>query len=455
MDAVPQYVAPAARERAMRGALAGLIIFLAVSDGLDWQLSLGYGLSVKNAILYLLALALAMKFAVQQNFALQLRSILACFVILTSCAIFSLLVAEFAIDYPRYDAIRSAMAVKNQIIDHMLFFLVFFYGLRESRSAHGLSRFLLLAVVFANCVALLDALGVVQLGELEQRKDGRVEGVIGESNQYGAYVCLFLPGLCAAAVMSHGIRRIMWFSGLLLSTIALILTVSRGAYVGVVVAAVWTAMLLRRHISPGRVVAWGSASVGIVVVLLAIVTVRYGQLLGERLERSMVNDVETISSGRTAVWWNAISRMAETPLTLITGFGWEVYDSMPFKHSPHNYYLGLWFNLGLVGLACGVMLFVLLIREARAGVACFDANGDANARPALFAFVMGSLSYAIATFFVDLYSPWTWFWAYAGLAMRIAVNARAHAPQSNVETIAVTQASAKRDPFGWIATARP
>lgn len=438
------------RERAMRGALAGLIVFLVVSDGLDWQLSLGHGLSVKNAILYLLALALSMKFAVQQNFVFQLRDIPACFAILTVYAIISLLAAEFAIDYPRYNAIRSAMAVKNQIIDHAIFFLVFFYGLRESRSAHGLIRFLLLAAVFANCIAVLDALGVVQLGELEQREDGRVEGVIGESNQYGAYVCLFLPGLCAAAVMSHGIRRIMWLSGLLLSTIALLLTVSRGAYVGVVVAAVWTAMLLRRHISLGRIVAWGSASLGIVVVLLAIVTVRYGQLLGERLERSLGNDVETISSGRTAVWWNAITHMAEMPITFITGFGWEVYDAMPFKHSPHNYYLGLWFDLGLVGLACGVMLFVLVIRHACAAVPYLDAN----ARPAMFGFVMGTLAYAIATFFVDLYSPWAWFWAYAGLAMRIAVNTRTQAAQQTVETTQTRESVPRRDPFGWVGTAR-
>ena len=66
----------------MRLMLAGVIVFLAVSESLNWQASLGHGLSVKNALLYVLALALVMKFAVQQNFAFEVREIYATFAVL-------------------------------------------------------------------------------------------------------------------------------------------------------------------------------------------------------------------------------------------------------------------------------------------------------------------------------------------------------------------------------------
>ena len=83
----------AAGERGVRLMLASVIVFLAVSEGLNWQLSLGYGLSVKNALLYMLALVLVMKFAVQQNFAFEVRELYVGFGVLISYAIFSMLAA--------------------------------------------------------------------------------------------------------------------------------------------------------------------------------------------------------------------------------------------------------------------------------------------------------------------------------------------------------------------------
>lgn len=452
MDTVfPQSLAAPQRELAMRMALAGLILFLAVSDGLAWQLSLGHGLSVKNVILYLLALGIAMKFVVQQNFRFELRSIQACFVILLIYAMVSLPAAGYAFGYSRTQMLQSVMAMKGQAIDHLVYFLVSFYALRESSSAYGMIRFLLVAVVFANCTAVLDAFGVMHLGGLEVREDGRVEGVIGESNQYAAYVCLFLPGMFAAGLMSHGVRRIAWFAGLLISTAAYIMAVSRGAYVAVAVALVWGAALFPRYISMTRIIIAGSALLGTIVLALVVGSTRYGELLAERIiGQSSAGDFVGLSSGRTEIWSTAIMRMAEMPMSFITGFGWNAYDLMPFRYATHNHYVWLWFNLGLIGLICGIALFVLLVREARAAV----EHVAAQDRPVLLAFVVGTLAFAIATFFVDLYSPWAWFWLYAGLAMRIAVNTRRQASQQIVESMPAQEPPPRRDPFGWAGTVR-
>jgi O-antigen ligase len=436
----------------MRLALAVVIVFLAVSEGLNWQLSLGYGLSVKNALLYMLALALVMKFAVRQDFAFEVRELYVAFTVLIGYAILSMLVAGFAIDYDRYHVVEAGIALKSRLVDCALFFLVFFYALRQRASVHAMIRVLLLAAVFANSLAVLDALGFVEFGDMEQRDDGRVEGVTGESNQYGAYVDMLLPAILAAAVMTRGVRRLFWIGGLFVSSIALLLTVSRGAYVGIFVAAIWTAALLRSYISFGVIVRWAAAALGVVLLLLAIVSVRYADLLRERIAgTSMSGDADTMSSGRTSIWMHAIDKMLEAPITLITGYGWHVYEAMPFKHNTHNYYLWLWFNMGIVGAACGVMLFALLIRRARDALAYVSPDE----RPALIAFVMGTLALAVASFFVDLYSPWLWYWAYAGLAMRLAVIAQQDAHvRAPVSVPAAPPAAAKRDPFGWVGSAR-
>ena len=71
------------------------------------------------------------------------------------------------------------------------------------------------------------------------------------------------------------------------------------------------------------------------------------------------------SSGRTEIWLNLLATMFASPITFITGFGWDVYWSMPFRFSPHNHYLALWFNLGLVGLV-DRLLFVVLRDRPRA-----------------------------------------------------------------------------------------
>ena len=61
--------------------------------------------------------------------------------------------------------------------------------------------------IFANVATILDTAGIVNLG-FQERVDGRTQGAMGESNQYAAFIILFLPGMIAAAVASRGLRRL-------------------------------------------------------------------------------------------------------------------------------------------------------------------------------------------------------------------------------------------------------
>lgn len=448
--ASPEAQLSRARETGMTLALAAVVVFLAVADGANVQLSLGYGLSVKNAILYCVLVGLAAKIVIQHSFELELRGLHAQFIVLIAYSMLSYVICAFVIDYSRYDYIHSAMMLKGKIVDHFIFFLVFFYGLRESGNAHRLVRFLLMGAVFANALAVLDALGFVRLGDFEIRDDGRVGGVIGESNQYGAYAAMLLPGMVAAALTARGIRRTLWWVGTMISAIALVMTVSRGAYVGVLIAILWASLLLPRHLPIGRIAAAGAIGLVVVIVVLAVFGASYGTLIADRvIGQSTSGDMVNVSSGRTEIWATALMKMAETPLTFLTGYGWDVYALMPFRYASHNHYLWFWFDLGLVGLLCGLLQFALPVRYARRALDRLPAEE----RPVVIAFIVGTLAFGIAAFFVNLFSPWAWFWAYAGLVMRIAVNARNRTSDRIVPALQESQPE-RANRFGWSASVR-
>jgi hypothetical protein len=113
--------------------------------------------------------------------------------------------------------------------------------------------------------------------------------------------------------------------------------------------------------------------------------------------------------------------------------------------SPHNHYLSLWFNLGLVGLFTGIYLLAVVIRQAR--------QASVHARPPyrahLVGFVLGAVGVAAAVFFVDLYAPWNYFWMYGALVTRIALCVMREPVPAPERAPAVRLPAIQRDPYGW------
>jgi hypothetical protein len=138
--------------------------------------------------------------------------------------------------------------------------------------------------------------------------------------------------------------------------------------------------------------------------------------------------------------------MFRTPLTLLTGFGWEAYSTFPFRWNTHNHYLLQFFNLGLIGLVCTLLLFVVVVRTANK--AATYARPDV--RVVLISFGFATIAVGPAVFFVNLFVPWIYYWSYAGIVMRLAMNALE--PQAFVPAaVSAPRRRAKpaRDPHGW------
>jgi O-antigen ligase len=195
------------------------------------------------------------------------------------------------------------------------------------------------------------------------------------------------------------------------------MTVSRGGMLALVVSLIWGTFYFRRYLPIGKIFAVGSLAL-VAVLIFAAASGTYGDLLHERVIGQTFVTTGDMSSGRSEIWETALTRMMETPWTLVTGFGWFAYESMGFRFLTHNSYLLLWFNLGLPGL----IAFIVILAQVFTTVVKAVRVASPAVRPHLMGIAVGLVALAIAVFFVNLFGPWSYIWALLGLGARLAVN---------------------------------
>jgi putative inorganic carbon (HCO3(-)) transporter len=386
---------------------------------LSLDLSLAPGLSVKNAFLYLILLGIIIDTALRRNRDLELLSVSLPYALCIIYAIFTWVMILVLIDYPRYNPVRSFVNLKSNLGDHLIVLVVFFYGVLNAKDARSVLKAMLWIVMLANLISVMDALNMPDLNLISERDDGRVSGPMGESNQYAAYLALFMPPILGLALIESGYRRYLAYFGFVVSMVAFLMTVSRGGMVGVVGGCAIGAIFLRKYISirSAMLAAAGLGSV-IVIAVIGLYLAGFGDLFYDRFVGLAQSGSYGASSGRTFIWQTAINKMMESPITLIVGYGWDTYAIFPeFNLAPHNTYLKIFFELGFIGLFFVVLTLVNILRTARQGI----RFGDPETATTLIAFTLGFLCMMVAVFFVDLTTPWLFIWAFAGATMRLAV----------------------------------
>jgi O-antigen ligase len=415
----------------MRWLFVLLIGAFTASDVLGLELSLAPGLSVKNAILYLIGFTLFFRAALYGAPRLRIPSIHIAFFLLVSYAAVSWIVAAKVIDYTGYQTFSSLIALKSRLVDPALMLFAVFYGVSNERDSMFVLKCVLGAIVIANLATIADTAGIahfaMQIGE-SGAEAGRVFGAFGHANETGTLIVCTLPALVAMAFAQRGFWRVAWAGGALVSFMVLLMTVSRGAFVGLALGGMLGAYVCRRYVPMQRFVAWGVVALVVGAAAIAVASLvdpQIGSTIAERLMgQSRSLDVGEASSGRTAIWAEAFGTMLQNPTTLLTGFGWDVYSVMPFRYAPHNYYLGMWFDLGI--FAVGLFVFILARCVLNAYRAVPAANQEIGVQ--LLAFVFGMLCLAVAIVFADLFRPWAYIWLYVGSVLRLSVIAHEPAP---------------------------
>ena len=395
-----------------------LFFVLFTSRTLGFDLSLAPGLSVKNAFLYLIFAGLAIDAALTRRYKLEILPVFVPFALYVYYAIFTWVVVLLLLDYQGYSARLTAISLKSGPVEHFLVLLIFFYGTRTVAQGMSVIRGMLWLIIAGNVITVVDAINMPDLGLIEQRSDGRVGGPIGQSNEYAAFLVAFLPAIFALFWSARGFRKALAGLGAALSGFAFLMAVSRGAIVGLIAGCLVGAFYLREFISTKVMLrASVGALLGAVLIGVGLMVTDYGQLLADRFAQFGAADVDKISSGRTAIWATALESMSENPVSFLTGYGWGAYKAFYFRFATHNTYLGLLFDLGVIGL--GLMLLVMLnvIRTARSALRSADPDGQRL----LMAFIIGFLSLLAALFFGELHGAWIYIWAFVGISLRLAV----------------------------------
>lgn len=414
-----------------RAGLLALFTALLIERMLDLELGVVRGLSLKNAGIYSLLGLLLLGALLRGRILLSAppRMVNIAFAVLIFYAgvswYFAPQLNPWSLPYER----AEGLAALKGLLDQYMLFLVFLLMARSRADGRWVVRGILGLVAMSNVVTLIDVYDLVDLGIIHERADGRVSGPMGESNQFGAFMVLFLPNLLAMPLLSRGFARFFWTVGALASATALLLSVSRGALSGVLVGGVLGTAYLLRYI-PRRQLFHGTLLIlAVAVVVVSIVMLEYRELLYERLlAQSRVEDIGAVSSGRSQIWAAALSALSAHPATYLVGGGWNMYENMRllgmYFFATHNTYLSYLYDLGVVGLACYLLVVAGVLRCAKGGIAARAPHE----RVELIAFVIGFLSLLWAIFFVNLYDPWLLIWCYIGAMMRLAVAGASEEP---------------------------
>jgi O-antigen ligase len=401
----------------MRIILALFPILMMAKEGFDFNVDFGSRLSGKNIVLYLSLMIIGLRMAREGRLRIEFPYLQLCFAILIVYAMLTWWVAAFIIEYELYPVRQNGILLKILLIDRYIVFLAFFYGARSVGDVIWVLKALLVVILAAHFVTVGESWGLLPTSYTTVQGSGRVNGVLGEANQYASVTALFIPALLAMAMSHRGLERGFWVAGVIVSAICLMLAFSRGALLAFVGSMCLGAFLFRQHLSPGLVARWGTISAVVLTIGTAIVTVRYGDVLYTRFVEDTLGaaNLSDLSKGRIGLWTAALDKMLDEPVTLLTGFGWRAYWSLPHVLAPHNTYLDFWFNLGLPGLLGFVGIFGIGI------VSAYQAAKSATdpVRLHLIAFIFGILGVAIAIFFTEWYEPWSYFWPYFGLMMRL------------------------------------
>ena len=404
----------------MRYLLVVLIFFLTACDVFGWTQSFAPGLSVKNALIYLMLLTVAARLVVQGGGRFELPRVHLWFGILIAYATLSWLTVAILIRYESYELVSSGIALKAELLDGVIAFALYLYGTRTTQDAKFVLKCILFAVAVANAITIGDVAGLFQIGSISMVRHSddphRVMGAFGHANESAALIACLLPAYVTATASSRGALRWLWALAGVVSLILMVMTASRGAFVGLLVAALAGSYICRDLISLRRAAIVAAALLAIIVTVLALVSAAFGDVMIQRV-MVMILDPGTRSEDRTIIWLPYLDRMVATPLTLITGFGWGAIDVMGFRYGPHNHYLALWFELGILGIVSFLMVIKHLVTTARRAA----ENATHETAAYMIAFVYGMIVVLGASFFAVIYKPWLYIWAYAGLTMRMAV----------------------------------
>ena len=274
-------------------------------------LSLAPGLSLKNAMLYILFSALILEFLVGDRDSLrEIWPLHGAWALLVFYAFFSWLTIVLLGLHRGYDVLESFISLKSQLADLFLFLLVYLYGPKDTQSPIKVLRVLVALLVLINVVTIIDFLNIPDLGIISERHDGRVTGPVQQVNQYGLILIFLIPVTVGLMFASTGMSRLVFAVGSAMAVVLLGLTVSRGSWVGLIVGGVLAMYFVRDHVRRDVIIKGGLVALLILAITAVSLAVVNPEGFLSKFTFSSSSDLNSVSSGRVDVWRRVLTKMS-------------------------------------------------------------------------------------------------------------------------------------------------
>jgi putative inorganic carbon (hco3(-)) transporter len=250
--------------------------------------------------------------------------------------------------------------------EHLLKTIVIFIVLVNVVRTELRLKLLLLLVFVVSIYLSVNAIndyryGLFQTGALEThdlRIAGRIKGLFENSNDLALHLVTMIPIAVTLGLSGRGLfRKLVYFSGAALMVGAVIVTFSRGGFIGLVASV----LLLVRRLGRKNRVATTGALVFAGVLFLAVAPGAYSDRLTTIFSSS--SDLTGSSSQRTEVLKRSVWVALRYPLFGV-GIG-NFYHKSPRNLVTHNAYTQVGAEMGLAAMVIYILLQVYPLRRMR------------------------------------------------------------------------------------------
>ena len=269
------------------------------------------------------------------------------------------------------------------------------------------SRAAMIRVLVTCYVALLIPLGYTVFGMLTGSPSSevrgsftRLTGPFNQSNTFARYLAFLLIFGIAVYPFVKPRLKLLFGAMLALSSVFMLLTLTRTAILGSVAGLVVLAVVQRRKVLIGGLVAMALAA----LIALPGLAARFGTL-------DAGSTPQGTPTGNTLVWrlhyWTEVIPLANSnPVTGI-GLASTQYQTDAAKQ-PHNDFIRAYVETGLLGLACYVSMLAALVGSARRAVqrapkGSLESGVAAGALGCAVCFVLGSMAANVMSNVVSLW----------------------------------------------------
>lgn len=299
---------------------------------------------------------------------------------------------------------------KNGLILALLFILIILFN-RKNNLLSSLTAFIILYGAIISIIGILQAL---DLGFLFIAGRPHPVGLSGNRNIYGAQIALLLPLLLYAYLKTKKAWKILALLAFGLAISALFFSQTRSAWLGAGVGFIigYLLMLNQRAILPQEI--WKSmrvvnmsigAAVGTIILTIFLLAPkadlslsiknRLGSMLGVASE---TNDIASQNvSERIYMWGKTVEMIQDQPIIGVGGGNWRIIfpiyglgtkvdpniEYQPIRVRPHNYFLRVLSEQGIIGISFLIAIFYGIGQIAR--ISLKHTNNSVSKLPLLVA----------------------------------------------------------------------